>query len=70
MTPIGVPFRTRLLRIERGNGCWRLWTETRDFVLGTYILLWDDGRVQTVTERAGEGPEIINAKGVDDATFW
>lgn len=45
----------RLLRLPHG---WRLWIATRDFIYGTYIELFDDGRGITLTSRADEGDEF------------
>lgn len=59
------PLGTRLLRVERGPDNWQLWTATRDYVYGTYTVLWDDGHVETVTLREDEGDEIINVRPSD-----
>lgn len=67
-TIIGVAANTRLRRIERTNGGWLLWTDTVDYNLGTYIYLDDQGGAAKITERAGEGPDIIQVKPVDSLT--
>ena len=54
------PLGTRLLRIVRvDRHTWLLWTATKDYRLGTYTLLHDDGRVERVTARADEGDETL-----------
>jgi hypothetical protein len=48
---VGVPPRTKLHRIIRGAAWWIVWTDTTDFIHGTYLVLNDNGRVDRVTER-------------------
>lgn len=73
---VGVADLTRLRRITRliphargrSEGevaCWQLWTDTRNFDYGTYLLLYDNGRVERWTERADEGPEMWLIKPED-----
>lgn len=73
VTPIGVPPGTRALRIERvierhAISYWRLWINTRDFRYGTFLVLWDDGAIDRVTCRSGEGDDVIHVKPKDDGT--
>ena len=62
---IGFPLGTRLMRINRGADNWQLWTATRDYIHGTFTVLWDDGHVETITVREDEGDEIINVRPSD-----
>jgi hypothetical protein len=62
---IGIPPVTRLLRIERVDYGWRVWTGTRDFRVGSYIQLCNDGRAFNITVRADEGDEIIQVRPTD-----
>ena len=55
---IGVPLGTRLQRIIRLPNGWRLWIATADFVFGTYLELFDDGRILRCTTRKDEGDEV------------
>jgi len=45
----------RIIRLPRG---WRLWTDTADFILGTYYELHDDGRIVRFVIREDQGDEI------------
>lgn len=56
---IGLPIRIQGALDYLGGGRWRLWLHTRDYVLGTYLELYGDGKVVRVTEREGEGPDIV-----------
>jgi len=71
---IGVPLATRLQRIIRHKDKWQLWLATRDYQYGTYLLLWDDGLVESVTERENEGPSTFVVKPLDTdklkGEFW
>lgn len=73
---IGVADCNRLRRITRivpsarnqaagETACWQLWIHTNDFIFGTYLLLYDDGRVERWTDRADEGPQFITVKPPD-----
>ncbi len=67
MITIGVPRNTSLLRIERDeiNNKWRLWTATKDYKHGTYLVLTDAGEVYNVTEHPVDGPDIFQVKPKD-----
>jgi hypothetical protein len=62
-TPIG----TRLMRIVRLARGWRVWTSTANFRYGTYLELFDDGRVLNCTVRANEGDDYFWARPSDEA---
>ena len=69
---VGIPRNTKLQRIVRTRMHtmsapygWRLWIATNDYILGTYIELYDDGRVYTVTVRSDEGDEITYVRPAD-----
>ena len=62
---IGVPPGTRLQRIIRLEHGWWLWIATTDFVYGTYIVLYDNGRIIHCTIRADEGDEIMQVRPAD-----
>lgn len=46
-------------------GAWKLWIHTNDYVLGTYLLLHDSGKIERVTVRADEGDEVVLIKPED-----
>ena len=48
---IALALSVRLRRIIRLPNGWRLWLDTEDFKLGTYLELHDDGRLIRYTER-------------------
>lgn len=56
---IAVPIGTRLYRLIRLPHGWRAWIATRDFKYGTYLELFDDGRVLNCTCREDEGDEYF-----------
>lgn len=62
---IGVPPGTRLQRINRYNNGWLLWTATNNFRHGTYLLLYDDGRIMHCVTRVDEGDEIMQVRPAD-----
>lgn len=62
--PFAIP--QRLYRIERDiRGGWILWIATRDYIHGTFIMLWDDGKAERVTIREDEGDEILMIRPCD-----
>jgi len=63
---IGVPHDTRLRRITRVTDAWRVWTDTRDYVYGTFLILHDSGRVERITTRYEEGDEVMQVRPSDD----
>lgn len=70
---VHVPLGTRLMRLERIDRCqyhdeertqtvephWKAWTGTSDFIHGTFLRLYDSGKVERVTIREGEGDEVL-----------
>lgn len=67
--PIGIPPRTKLLRLERlpDIKAWHLWLhQSPDGTLGTFLRLHNDGRIERVTVRADEGDEVFVIKGDAD----
>jgi len=62
---IAVPLGTRLLRIVRVQDGWQLWTGTRDYVHGSYLLLNDEGDVHNVTVRKGQGDDSFQVRHKD-----
>jgi hypothetical protein len=44
---------------------WRVWIDTVDYTLGTYLQLFDDGRVVRVVARADRGDEFELVKPGD-----
>jgi hypothetical protein len=58
-TIVGMPPGTRLYRIVRLPRGWRLWIATRDYISGTYLELFEDGRVMNCTARADEGEDMF-----------
>jgi hypothetical protein len=63
---LATPPGTRLMRIIRLYHGWRLWTATRDFKFGTYLELFDDGRVLNCTSRVDEGDELFWSRPSDE----
>ena len=62
---IGMPIGSRLYRIVRLPRGWRLWIATNDFINGTYLELFEDGRILHCTARADEGEEVFWARPSD-----
>jgi len=63
--PISIPPGTAILRIERIDDSWLLWIHANpEFTLGTYIQLYDSGRITRCTERPNEVDEQL-IKGED-----
>ena len=58
---VGIPRRTGVAEAidYLGGGVWRLWLHTPDYVHGTYLLLYSDGKVTRVTEYADGSPEKL-----------
>lgn len=44
---------------------WRVWLHTNDWIHGTYLLLYKDGKIERVTVREDEGDDIIVVKPAD-----
>ena len=70
---VGIPRRTGVAEAidYLGGGVWRLWLHTPNYVHGTYLLLYSDGKVTRVTEFADGSPETLvvrNANGYDATT--
>jgi hypothetical protein len=63
---VGVPPHTRLKRIIRTDIGWLLWVATRDYIFGTYFLLYDSGRVERITCREDEGDDIMVIRPSDE----
>ena len=61
-TPLG----TRLVRIYRLPRGWRVWTATKDFKYGSYLELFDDGRILNCTVREDEGDENFWVRPSDE----
>jgi hypothetical protein len=64
---IGIPPGMRVLYFERHpvTGHYRLWLHTNDRILGTYLALWDNGKIERITVRADEGDQIDLIKKED-----
>lgn len=63
---IATPHGTRLYRIIRLPHGWRLWTATRDYIYGSYLELFDDGRILNVTTRPDEGDDLFWSRPSDN----
>ena len=63
---VGLPPGTRLHRIVRLPRGWRLWIATKDFINGTYLELFEDGRVLNCTARADEGEDVFFVRPSDE----
>ena len=62
---IGVPPGTRLQRIIRLSTGWLQWLATSNYIHGTYIVLYDDGRIIHVVCRVDEGDEFMQVRPAD-----
>lgn len=65
---IGIMPNTRVLKVDRNtkHSCWCVWLYgNTDLTLGTYLALYDDGRVERVTV-APDGEHILVVKGDKD----
>jgi hypothetical protein len=49
----------------RYDGHYRLWLHTSDRLLGTYLALHDNGKIERVTVRATEGDQVDLIKPAD-----
>lgn len=63
---VGMPIGSRCKRIERMIDGWRVWIATHDFILGTWLELYDDGRVTHNTIRDNEGDEFFDVRPSDE----
>lgn len=76
--PIGVPPGMRVMHIERVQGGfdrfwgkepghYRLWIHrsVSDRLLGTYLALYDNGKIERITVRANEGDQVDLIKPAD-----
>lgn len=67
--PIGLPPRTKLLRIDRVESeGWRVWiNQSPCGNLGTFLLLRNNGQIERYTMRAEDGgDEMFVVKGSAD----
>ena len=48
--------------IEGWATTWKVWLHTNDWVHGTYMLLYANGKIERVTVRADEGDDIVVVK--------
>lgn len=62
----GMPLGTRLLRIVRKSNGWWLWTATNDYVYGTLLILYENGRIDRITTRIDEGDELVAVRPSDE----
>lgn len=64
MTPkrIAIPDNRCRAIEDIGGGCWRVWLATPDFVHGTYLKLYSDGKVVRYVVRQDEGDEEFLVK--------
>ena len=65
-TIVGMPLGARCHRITRLPRGWRVWIATNDFVYGTFLELFDDGRVLHCTTRPDEGEDVYWVRPCDD----
>jgi hypothetical protein len=67
--PIGIQPGTRLLRIERvpETVSWIVWIHHNpDFTLGTYLTLYQDGRMTNTTVHEDGTEDVFQVKPPDD----
>lgn len=65
-TIVGMPLGTRLLRMIRQRDCWWLWIATSNYMHGTYLAVYDGGRIERVTVREDEGDEVFLVRPDDE----
>ena len=63
---VAMPIGARAQRIVRLPHGWRLWLATADFIYGTYLELFDDGRIMNMTTRRDEGDDYYWARPSDN----
>lgn len=63
---VGMPIGTRAKQLVRLPHGWRLWLATNDFIYGTYLELFDDGRIMNMTTRRDEGDDFYWARPSDN----
>jgi hypothetical protein len=59
---VALPQRQQGALDYMGGGVWRLWLHTPDFVHGTFLTLYSNGKVTRTTVRADEGDEVVVIK--------
>jgi hypothetical protein len=59
---VALPTRIQGAIDYMGGSTWRLWLHTHDFVHGTYLTLFGDGRITRTTVREDEGDEVVVIK--------
>lgn len=57
---------TRLYRVVRIVGAWRVWLATRDFIHGSFLELHDTGLVMRYDIRPDDGEESFVVRPSDD----
>lgn len=77
---IGIQAGTKLLKIQRQeitrlgyldynqkyvDGYWIVWLATSDYIYGTYLKLYNDGRIERVTVRNDEPDDVMLIKPKD-----
>lgn len=78
---IGIQAGTKLLKIQREgitrlgrldynqiyvDGHWIIWISTNDYINGTYLKLYNDGRIERVTLRENDpAPDVVLIKPRD-----
>jgi hypothetical protein len=46
-------------------GHWKIWIHTNNFILGTYLVLYDTGKIERVTVRDDEMDQVVLIKPED-----
>jgi hypothetical protein len=59
---MALPNRTQGAIDFMGAGRWRLWLHTPDYIHGTYLDMYSDGKIVRVTVREDEGDEVVTLK--------
>jgi hypothetical protein len=63
---IGTPLGARCKRIERITDGWKVWIATNDYIYGTALFLFNDGKIVHATTRQDEGDDVFVVRPSDD----
>ena len=58
-----LPPRTQNGAIDyMGGGVWRLWLHTPNYIHGTFLTLYSNGKIERTTVREDEGDDVVVIK--------
>lgn len=64
---VALPSRIANAMDRMPDKCWRLWLATPDYVHGTFLLFYDDGKIERIVVRKEEGDEVFTVRESDNA---